>query len=76
MFTISSGFLKRMSELSPSKRKYKEKDLRNWYMKDTSLYVVLDEGTKQRAEQFKLGAFEEFLNPKNEILHVNEKKEK
>lgn len=76
MFTINSGFLKRMSELSPSKRKYKEKDLRNWYMKDTSLYVVLDEGTKQRAEQFKLGAFEEFLNPKNEILHVNEKKDK
>lgn len=76
MFIIRSGFLKRMSELSPSKRKYKEKDLRNWYMKDTSLYIVLDEGEKQRAEQFKLGAFEEFLNPKNKILHVNEKKSK
>jgi len=76
MFIVNSGFLKRMSELSPSKHKYKEKDLHNWYMKDTSLFVVLDEGTKQRAEQFKLGAFEEFLHPKNEILHVNEKKEK
>ncbi|MCQ2362728.1 MAG: hypothetical protein MJ041_00170 [Acidaminococcaceae bacterium] len=75
MFHINSEFLRRMSELSPSKHKYQAKDLKNWYMKDTSLFIVLDEGQKQRAEQFKLGAFEDFLNPKNEILHVNEKKE-
>ncbi len=74
MFRTNGEFLRRMSELSPSKHKYQMKDLRNWYMKDTSLFIVLDEGQKQRAEQFKLGAFEEFLNPKNEILHVSEKK--
>lgn len=72
MFYINGGFLRRMSELSPSKRKYRVKDLQNWYMKDTSLFIVLDEGQKQRAEQFKLGSFEEFLNPKNGILHVSE----
>ena len=64
-----------MSELSPSKHKYTKKDLDNWFMKDVNLSIVLDENGKQRVEQFKLGSFEEFINPKNTILQKNEKKD-
>ncbi|MDO4935300.1 MAG: hypothetical protein Q4E42_01395 [Phascolarctobacterium sp.] len=75
VFNTNSAFLKRMSELSPSKHKYTKKDLDNWFMKDVNLSIVLDENGKQRAEQFKLGSFEEFINPKNTILQKNEKKD-
>lgn len=76
MFTVNSGFLKRMSELSPSKHKYSKKDLANWFMKDTKLNIILQSGSKQQAEQFTLGQFEEFLSPKNRILAVNKDKDK
>ncbi len=74
VFKTDSAFLKRMSELSPSKHKYTRKDLDNWFMKDVNLSVVLDEKGKQRAEQFKLGSFEEFIRPKSGILQKNESK--
>lgn len=74
MFTVNGKFLKHMSGLSPSKHKYKKRDLENWFMKDNKLNIILQSGGKQRAEQFVLGQFEDFLSPKNRILAVNKDK--
>ena len=68
MFKISKPMLAMMTKTSPSKHKYQEKDLQNWFMKDTTITFVLEENGKQRAEEFKLGTFEKYLSPKNTIL--------
>lgn len=68
MFTISKDFLKTMTILSPTRYKYKKKDLGNWFIKGVKLNVILDEDGKQRAETFSLSAFEQFLSPNNHIL--------
>lgn len=68
MFIVNNKFLKTMSILSPSNHRYKEKDLKNWFMKGTKVHILYEEDGKQKAEQFALSAFEGFLRPDNQIL--------